>query len=234
MTYIYTLEDQNGDIRYVGQTIRVKNRLSEHCNSSKLKKKTHKNNWIKSILLMGFKPIFNIIEEVEDIDANWSEIYWISQFKSWGFNLTNGTDGGAYDNANRKGAKLTEEHKLKLSKSTKGKKKSNEFIEKITGEKNHFYGKKHSEETRKKLSEIAKARMTDERKKQISESVKKAMANPKLQKHISEQLKIAMAGEGNPMYGKIGENNPNYGRKNTEKTKKKMSLAAKKRWSKNK
>lgn len=49
------------------------------------------------------------------------------------------------------------------------------------GEKNHFYGKKHSEEARKKMSEKAKSRvrkpMTEETRKKMSEIAKNRPAN---------------------------------------------------------
>ena len=56
----------------------------------------------------------------------------------------------------KKGKKLSEETKQKISESKKGKKLSEEHIRKISeskkGEKNHMYGKHHSEETRNKIS----------------------------------------------------------------------------------
>lgn len=56
-----------------------------------------------------------------------------------------------------KGKEKTLEHKLKLSESKIGKSLSDETKEKISsankGEKNHFFGKKHSDETRKVLRE---------------------------------------------------------------------------------
>jgi len=230
MIYIYTLEDPDGNIRYAGQTQNIRERYSAHCRLSKLRENTHKNNWIKGLLKNGHKPIINVLEEVVDTEGDSTEIYWIAQLKAWGFALTNGTDGGSTGVHNRKGCKLTEAHKKKISKSSKGHKKPDGFKEKITGANNHFFGKKHSEETRHKLSEIAKQNMTEERKIKISKSVKKAMKNPELKKHISKELSKKMKGEGNPMYGKKGEDNPNFGRKNTEKTKNKMSKSAKKRW----
>jgi hypothetical protein len=58
--------------------------------------------------------------------------------------------------SNRKGKQLSPEHKAKLSIDNKGKKLSQETINKMknrTGEKNVFYGKKHSEETKAKIRE---------------------------------------------------------------------------------
>jgi hypothetical protein len=55
------------------------------------------------------------------------------------------------------GKKLSPEHKEKLTQSRKGKKHSEESIQKMKvaqlGEKHHFYGKKHNPETRKKIAE---------------------------------------------------------------------------------
>lgn len=105
----------------------------------------------------------------------------------------------------RKGIKLkpfTEDHKRKIGESNKGKIVSQESIEKMKkskkgkklsenhkllisknmmGEKNHFYGKKHSPESIKKMSEAKKGKYTgknnpnfgnkwtDEQKKRMSE-----------------------------------------------------------------
>jgi group I intron endonuclease len=60
------------------------------------------------------------------------------------------------------GTKLSDETKEKLSKINYGKKLSTETIhklkEKLSGKNNPMYGKKHNEETRKKMSELAKMR----------------------------------------------------------------------------
>jgi hypothetical protein len=56
----------------------------------------------------------------------------------------------------------SEEHKIKLSNALKGKPRSsdscNKQRESVTGNKNHFYGKKHSEETKRKISESKKGK----------------------------------------------------------------------------
>lgn len=67
----------------------------------------------------------------------------------------------------------------------------------MIGEKNPFYGRKY----------------TDEEKKKISEATKKAMQNPEIRKHISESLK--------------GEKHHNYGKKRSEETKRKLSESCK-------
>ena len=56
--------------------------------------------------------------------------------------------------------KFSKEQREKISNSLRGKKASKESREKMsasrTGEKNHFYGRTHSEETRRKISEANK------------------------------------------------------------------------------
>lgn len=92
-TYIYILQDpETQEIRYVGKSHNPKRRLQSHL-WDKPKVKYHSYYWIQSLLKKGLKPIMIIIDEIEE---NWEEleIYWISQFKEWGFNLTNQTLGG--------------------------------------------------------------------------------------------------------------------------------------------
>ena len=143
IVYIYTLSDPiTNMVKYVGKTFRVNRRLNDHlkCNGN-----SKKDTWIKSILNMGNKPILEIIEVTNDIDCNSLEIYWISQFKTWGFDLKNMTNGGdgSYGlkpwNKGLKGVfKHSENTKLKMSLDRKGK---------FSGENNPMYGKKLTPET---------------------------------------------------------------------------------------
>jgi DNA-binding CsgD family transcriptional regulator len=94
-TYIYSLSDPNThEIRYIGKSNNIVKRLHCHLTKSNLVKNTHKNNWIKQLLLSGSKPILEVIDIVPIEDWMFWEIYWISQFKTWGFDLTNLTNGG--------------------------------------------------------------------------------------------------------------------------------------------
>ena len=89
--YIHTHTDSL-QVRYVGKSNNPQKRYFKHCVISKIK--THKNHWINKLLSENKKPILDVIDEVP-ID-NWIfwERYWIAQFRAWGFNLTNLTDGG--------------------------------------------------------------------------------------------------------------------------------------------
>lgn len=95
MIYIYILRHPlTNKIRYVGKTNNIKKRLKNHINATRRGVKSHKNNWIKGLLNEGLKPKMEVIDEIDSDNWVWLEQYWIAQFKAWGFNLTNMTDGG--------------------------------------------------------------------------------------------------------------------------------------------
>ncbi len=91
MNYIYTLSDPvTNQVRYIGKTNHLGKRLWSHLHS---KDRSHKTSWIKS--LKGLDPVMEILEEYIDEKESYSaEMYWIGQFKVWGFNLVNLTSGG--------------------------------------------------------------------------------------------------------------------------------------------
>ena len=93
---IYTLADPNtGLVRYVGKTQRpIKDRKSEHVYFAKRSNKTRTHKWVRSLLKKGQRPIFEVIDQCALKDWKIIEQYWISQFKAWGFNLTNHSIGG--------------------------------------------------------------------------------------------------------------------------------------------
>lgn len=95
MIKIYTLSDPiTKEIRYVGKTkYSLSKRLKGHCWAHP-SKTTHCYNWITSLAKKGKLPIIELVEEVSEEDWIIMERYWISQFKTWGFNLTNIAIGG--------------------------------------------------------------------------------------------------------------------------------------------
>jgi hypothetical protein len=89
--YIYALVDpRDGEIRYVGKAKDLKVRLWGHLHE---KARTHKANWIRSLLAAGLKPELRVLEETGD---DWAERerWWIRHFRETGTQLTNYTDGG--------------------------------------------------------------------------------------------------------------------------------------------
>jgi len=157
------------------------------------------------------------------------------------------------------GRKHTDEARANMSKAQKGralsedhKKKLSEAAKKRTGEANHFYGKTHSEEARKKMregqagvqrkphSEETKRKMSESQKgRKFSEETKEKMRNaakrraadPEWRKKMSESSKRGWAEGtiGQNMPPRHGEANPFYGKKHTEETKARLSEVAKAR-----
>ena len=86
-----------------------------------------------------------------------------------------------------KGRVFTEEWKKKISEAKKGSK--NAMFGK-TGSQHHFYGKHHSEETRKKISETGKGRLhSEEWKKKMSDKMKGRVFTEEWKKKLSEAKK---------------------------------------------
>ena len=99
-----------------------------------------------------------------------------------------------------------------------------------SGTNNPMYGRNHSEEAKKKMSEASKRiNLSDETRKKMSESRKGKKRSEETRKRMSEANK----GKNNPMYGrkfseehrkKIGE--ANKGRKLSEESRKKIGKAS--------
>ena len=133
-TNIYVLIDPiTNMVRYVGKANNVTQRYRAHLNRAR-KHQIHKKNWVENLKKEGLKPIIEVIDIVPIDDWIFWETYWISQMKTWGFDLinyTNGGDGCTFGNE----TSFKKGHKLWL-----GKNHSEETKKKI-GENNAFKGK---------------------------------------------------------------------------------------------
>lgn len=152
----------NGKI-YVGQTKQIlKERFQQHCLS--------KNNMLISRAIKKYGKENFKIEILETCinleELNNSEIKWIKDLNSLNPNGYNVLEGG-------RNAKLPEEM---LKQKT----------DKISGKNNYLYGKKHSEETLKKMSDVKKNKKCSENhKKNISKAnLHKPPFNKKMYKGI--------------------------------------------------
>ena len=128
-TNIYVLIDpKTNEIRYVGKANNVSERYKAHLNRAR-KHQVHKKNWLDKLKNDGLKPIVVVIDVVPIEEWVFWETYWISQMKTWGFNLlnyTNGGDGCTFGNQTsfKKGHKIwlgkkhSDETKLKISENS--------------------------------------------------------------------------------------------------------------------
>lgn len=145
----------NGKI-YIGSSVDLMNRM--YCHKSRLRRGIHKNPHLQSAWnKYGEENFeFTVLEIVENKDdvLDVEQLYLDTYHPDYNvFKYTEYT---------RRDDHLTDEHKEKISKSKQG---TN------VGEDNHFYGRKHSRETKKKLSIIASERiLSDEHKANIGKA----------------------------------------------------------------
>ena len=198
---------------YIGQTIRdIHKRLEEHQYASSSCVAVY--NAIKKY---GWEKVEKEWYEVPDEDLNFYEemlVALLGTLSPGGYNLMGG--GGS------KG-RPSEESRQKMSEA-------------ISGEKHHFYGKEHTEETKQKMSEAQKGKtLSDETKQKLRKANLGKTRSEETKKKISE----AKTGEKHPMFGQkhnektkqkmsealSGEKHPMYGKEHTEETKQKISEA---------
>jgi hypothetical protein len=149
LVYIYSLDDPiTGESRYVGKTNTPKLRLSYHISSIRSKHNYHKKCWINSLLKRGLKPTMFIIDEVDKDKWQFWEKHYISLYKSWGFDLTNMTDGGD-------GVTMTHEIRNRISEKLKGHKMPEHVKENL---RKINTGKHPTEETRRKQSQWVRSK----------------------------------------------------------------------------
>ena len=126
-TNIYILIDPRTNmVRYVGKANDVSQRYRAHLNRAR-KHQVHKTNWINQLKKEGLKPILEVVDEVPIDKWQFWETYWISQFRTWGFDLINYTSGGD-------GCTFANQTSFKKGHSS-------------------WLGKSHSEETKKLIGE---------------------------------------------------------------------------------
>lgn len=91
--FIYSLSGPDRQVRYVGKTIHMANRLREHF---KCKNPTYSSMWIKHLLRLGHEPKMEVLEETDE--ENWSdaERFWIGYLSFLGCRLTNLDSGGRF------------------------------------------------------------------------------------------------------------------------------------------
>jgi len=98
IAYIYALSDPRNskDIRYIGKTANIDNRLTQHINTAS-PNGTLKEQWISTLLSENFVPHITILKRIiYKYDFEWSDLeqYYIRHYFEIGFNLLNDSIGG--------------------------------------------------------------------------------------------------------------------------------------------
>jgi hypothetical protein len=206
ISYIYSLSDpRNGEVRYIGKANSLKKRLGGHLRKDN--KDSHKDRWIKSLRVNGLLPVMEIIDEVSVEDWEFWEIYWIAQFKQWGFKLTNSAIGGQGSNF------VSQTTKDKLSSRSKGIPKSEKHRKNIS---NGRKGIAFSEEHRKNIGISSKGRIHTQETKQL---IILANKGKKQSKERIEKRLIKIRGRKNSEASILLMRKAKLGKKFSEETK---------------
>ena len=158
---------------YIGQTIDYKKRLRQYKNYNCLNQTKLYNSLCKYKYELH---IFELIEECLESELNnreryWQELYDVTSKKGLNCKLVNSDD---------KSGKVSDETKLKISNSMKGKICSIETKDKMSkaqlGEKHPMFGKKHSDETKEKQRKALLGNKNHNYNKKFSEETKLKMS----------------------------------------------------------
>ena len=147
MYCIYVFSDEFGIPKYVGKTKCFNARIKQHLNKDRFIYKSYFYNWLNKQLSEDKEYFIDILEEVNDLNWQEREKYWIKHIKENGYKLTNMTDGGDGNN----NQVFTEESKEKRRQKMLGHKLS-EHTKKLISEAHK--DKIVLESTKQKLREI--------------------------------------------------------------------------------
>lgn len=192
---IYALHSGNGVYKYIGYTTqRPNDRLTEHRYESTKPKYTHKLNWIRSIGPENLEMDILVQLPMTTLFELWEyEIRLIAEYRSNGFELVNGTDGGD-------GVSMTQEVREKIGQAHRGRVHTEQSRRNMSASRqNPTYRKNASEwmssrvvspETRAKISDAGIGRITtEETKKKLSEIGKNRIQSDATKAKLSAQRK---------------------------------------------
>lgn len=181
---IYLLRDpRDNSIRYVGITrMTLRDRLLHHVRIARSGEKTHRASWVRHLISFNLIPIIELIEENSNFDR---EVYWIKYYRDQGHDLVNTTEGGVGTRGN--------------GYLKKEKRKSPPPISEATREKLRLgnLGKKHSEETRRKLSELLKGRKYPPLSEEAKDKIRKSKLGKPRDEATRRKLSKALLGRKN-------------------------------------
>ena len=232
--FIYITTNNVNNKKYIGQKKidkngKWKNYLGSGRAFKEAIKKYGKENFTRDIVAYAYSA-----EELNKLEEEWVDKYNATQSRKF-YNLVNG--GGTVT-----GLKLSDEAKAKLSARFSG--KGNYFYGKrFLKSDNGFYNKKHTPESRERMSCSRKGKIpwnkgkTNIYSEDVLDKMRRAKIGRKLSETHKDNIRKAQSGENHPMFGKKhsyetrekisnstkGRTSPNKGKSLSEETKKKLS-----------
>lgn len=169
---IYLISWTNNHYFYIGQAQNLQRRSRQHVNS--LNKGKHLNGRLQRVFNKYGAPNFHVLEEIVIDKLDEREQFYLDLL----FDLPECLNLAKDVKVPTKGLKLSEQHKQKLSKATKG-------------NKHWLFGGKHSEASKVKMSEAKKGRtLSNETKQKISKANKGNKCSEYVKAKISKANKI--------------------------------------------
>lgn len=162
MIYIYTLSDELGNTRYVGQTNNPSRRYKGHIRRSVSEKSeefdTHKSRWIRKLLLRNIFPVMEIIDISNTRDeANDNEDFYIDYLTYLGMKLTNSSCRGVSEFSIETRKKMSDARKGKTLQELYGEEQATILIENfIKRTVLYFTGRPKTQEHKDKISNTLK------------------------------------------------------------------------------
>lgn len=149
--HVYTLSDpRTQEVRYVGITFRGKQRYNEHLSRALTGGRTHRDCWIRSLVAVGVRPVYQVVETGLDIGWQDAERTWIATYRATR-SLVNHTDGGE----GTPGLAPSLELRRKLSETRKG-------VPYPPGRKSATLGRHHTPEAIAKIQAASKGHVMPE------------------------------------------------------------------------
>lgn len=155
MVGIYKITNLINNKVYIGQSVNIKKRIADH--KYELNANHHCNSHLQNSYNKYRKDAFefNIICECEESELDELECYYIKYYDS-----TNRLNGYNKESGGSLNKHISEETRQNMRENRQG-------------EKAHMFGKKHSEETKAKMRQIALGRvLSEEHKKKLSDAHK--------------------------------------------------------------
>lgn len=178
---IYLIKNKKTGQKYIGQSIDIERRWSEHKRYGQYRNDSYIDRAINKYGENNFELI--IIEETPIYLLNEREEYWISFYNTFEdkkhYNLTPGGEFAP--------SRVPEIAKKILEKRD------------LSGKKNPFYGKKHSIESRKKMSESHKGKKIPQ---EVCDKISKTNTGRKHSQETKAKISEKVSGKNHPMYNK--------------------------------